>query len=71
MSDASVLMVTLNGEPFETTAQSLEELVTQSGFGEVRVATALNGSFVAASERRVTPISAGDKIEVLSARQGG
>lgn len=71
MDEAAVRKITLNGEPVETTAKTLEELVVKSGFGDARVATALNGAFVAAGQRRQAVINAGDKIEVLSARQGG
>ncbi len=71
MTVAPVLEVVVNGETVKTTAATLEQLVVEAGYGDVRVATALNGTFVAAGARAKADLSAGDRIEVLSARQGG
>ena len=35
------------------------------------VATALNGHFVPARQREATPLTAGDRIEIVAPRQGG
>ena len=61
----------LNGEPVSTTAATLEQLLAEQGFLAVKVATALNGSFVPARARKGQTLSEGDHIEVVSARQGG
>ena len=71
MSETAQRSIVLNGEPIETRASTLAELIIEAGFGEARVATALNGTFVAAGLRGTTQIGAGDRVEVLSARQGG
>lgn len=63
--------ITLNGRPVATAAGTLADLIDEQGLGEMKVATALNGEFVAARARTATTIAAGDRVEVLSARQGG
>ncbi|MEW5964163.1 MAG: sulfur carrier protein ThiS [Pseudomonadota bacterium] len=68
---AGPLAIVVNGAPMETTAASLFELLCELGLGEARVATARNGAFVPAAARAGTAIVAGDRIEVVSARQGG
>ena len=40
-------------------------------YGEAKVATALNGDFVPERMRASTPVSPGDRVEIVSARQGG
>jgi sulfur carrier protein len=71
MNGTETLDITLNGEPFATRATTLADLVVEAGFGDAKVATAVNGSFVSTGERQRTTINKGDKVEVLSARQGG
>lgn len=65
------MRVLLNGEPFATDARNLDELCARLGFAEAKIATALNGSFVAAAERGVTPLAEADAIEIVAPRQGG
>ncbi len=62
--------ITLNGTPIATAAATLQDLLAEQGFGP-RVATARNGDFVPAGLRPATPVTPGDRIEVLSAMQGG
>lgn len=62
--------IMLNGVPKHTRADTLESLLREQGFG-AKVATARNGDFVPATLRAATPIRQGDRIEVLSAMQGG
>lgn len=61
----------LNGEPAETPARTLAELVALMGLAEAQVATARNGDFVPRAARTETRIAPGDRIEVLAPRQGG
>jgi sulfur carrier protein len=63
--------IALNGVPFETAAQTMAELLAEAGFGESKVATALNGEFVAERDRGKTRISNGDRVEIVAPRQGG
>ena len=63
--------ITVNGRPVATEADTLAALVAEQGLGDARVATALNGAFVAAPRRADTPLADGDQIEIVSVRQGG
>jgi sulfur carrier protein len=61
----------VNGEPREVAAATLAEALQALDFGEAKVATALNGEFVPARARGATPVTDGDRIEILAPRQGG
>lgn len=61
----------VNGAPQTVTADTLAGAIVELGFGDRKVATALNGAFVAVGQRAQTLLKAGDRIEVVSARQGG
>jgi sulfur carrier protein len=63
--------IVLNGEAFATDAATLDELCARLGFAEAKIATAVNGSFVAASSRGATPLADADEIEIVAPRQGG
>ncbi|MBN8911817.1 MAG: sulfur carrier protein ThiS [Rhizobiales bacterium] len=63
--------MTVNGAAVASAAGTLAELVAAQGFAGVKVATAVNGEFVPERRRAETPLSDGDRIEILSARQGG
>ena len=65
------MQILLNGEPMATDAHNLQELCAKLGFAEAKVATALNGSFVAAGRRGLTPLSPEDEVEIVAPRQGG
>lgn len=65
------MKIDVNGAPREIDAANLAAALEQLGWGEARVATALNGRFVPVSARPETPLSAGDRLEVLAAMQGG
>ena len=66
-----LLKITVNGEERHTEAYTLDELCHELGFSEARVATARNGEFVPATARTSATLADGDKVEVLSPRQGG
>jgi sulfur carrier protein len=65
------LQILLNGEPLATDARTLAELCVSLGFGEAKVATAVNGSFVASAKRGLTPLAPKDEVEIVAPRQGG
>jgi sulfur carrier protein len=65
------LQILLNGEPVATDARNLDELCAKLGFAEAKIATAVNGSFVAAAKRGLTPLAPKDEVEIVSPRQGG
>ena len=68
---AQSISLTINGMPRDTRAETLAELIAGEDFGETRVATAVNGAFVPSRARAERRLEAGDRIEILSARQGG
>jgi sulfur carrier protein len=61
----------VNGLKSETAARTLAELVAECELSDARVATALNGHFVPEARRASTQLETGDRIEIVSARQGG
>lgn len=62
----------LNGESVEARpASSLAELLDAQGFGDAKVATAVNGAFVPAAARAGHVLQENDMIEVLAPMQGG
>jgi sulfur carrier protein len=63
--------VTLNGEPVLSQAETLAALLDERGYAGVKIATAVNGTFVPARARGDVTLSDGDHIEVVAARQGG
>jgi sulfur carrier protein len=65
------LQILVNGEPIVTDALNLAELCATLGYGQAKVATALNGSFVASAMRGSTPLSPKDEVEIVAPRQGG
>ncbi|RUO99621.1 sulfur carrier protein ThiS [Hyphomicrobium sp.] len=63
--------VTVNGRKARSRATTLQALVAEQGFADAKVATALNGEFVSEGRRATTPLNGGDRIEIVTARQGG
>lgn len=61
----------VNGQKTASGAATLADLVHERGLSEAKVATALNGQFVPAAQRATTALSSGDRVEIVSARQGG
>ena len=70
-SGAPEIAIHVNAEPQTVCAASLADVLVALGYGDQRVATALNGDFVPERARADTAVKAGDRIEILSARQGG
>ena len=65
------MQILLNGEPFTTDARDLASLCAALGFADARIATAVNGNFVAAPSRAATALAEADEIEIVAPRQGG
>lgn len=65
------MQILVNGERHTTDANSLEALCKTLGFADAKIATALNGSFVAAAARATTRLSEADEVEIVAPRQGG
>lgn len=66
-----VRKIVVNGEVRDAAAATLAELLETLGYGNHKVATALNGEFVAEKARAATRLAAGDQIEIVAPRQGG
>ena len=47
------------------------EVLHEAGYGDARVATAVNGHFVPVGQRASCSIEAGDQLEIVAPRQGG
>ena len=65
------LTLVVNGEAVTTAARTLAELVQEAGHATSKVATAVNGQFVAERRRTDTVLRDRDRIEIVSPRQGG
>jgi sulfur carrier protein len=61
----------VNGQRATTMARTLAELLDEQDLAMAKVATALNGRFVPEPRRATTALNAGDRVEIVSARQGG
>jgi sulfur carrier protein len=61
----------VNGRKSATASRTLAELLDEHELSEAKVATALNGHFVPEARRASTELQTGDRIEIVSARQGG
>lgn len=65
------MRIVLNGEAKEVQAATLAQLCAELGLDGPRVATALNGDFVARDARAESPLNEGDAVEILAPMQGG
>ncbi|MDE2383835.1 MAG: sulfur carrier protein ThiS [Alphaproteobacteria bacterium] len=63
--------IILNGKPAEIAGGTLAATVTELGYGEKRIATAVNGRFVPIREREALQLGEGDRVEILTPRHGG
>ncbi|WP_423415295.1 sulfur carrier protein ThiS [Hyphomicrobium sp. B1] len=61
----------VNGRKTESVARTLAALIDEQGLAGAKVATALNGQFVPEARRATTALDGGDRVEIVSARQGG
>ncbi|SFE02528.1 sulfur carrier protein ThiS [Roseivivax sediminis] len=64
------MKITVNGTETEVTAETLSAALTELGYGDAKVATAVNEAFVPAMARDVA-LSPGDRLEIVAPRQGG
>ena len=61
----------VNGRKTDSEARTLAALVEERGLANAKVATAVNGQFVPEARRATTALDRGDRVEIVSARQGG
>jgi sulfur carrier protein len=72
--DATVvgaIRLIVNGVEREVAAATLAGALQALDYADAVVATALNGEFVPARARAATKLGDGDRIEIVSPRQGG
>jgi sulfur carrier protein len=65
------MRIFLNDDAHEIDPGSLATVLEALGFGGRKIATAVNGRFVAAAARPATRLADGDRIEVVAPMQGG
>lgn len=65
------MQISLNGKPFEVRAGRLDRVLEELGFQGAKVATAVNGDFVARGARGDRELRDGDALEVIAPMQGG
>jgi len=63
--------IILNGKPILTEQTTLEALLSEQGYDDCVVATAVNQEFVAALDRATTQLIDGAQIDVVAPMQGG
>ena len=65
------MKILVNGAWRDTQSAELGRALEELGYGQTVVSTALNGEFVALSQRAETRLAEGDRLEVLAPMQGG
>jgi sulfur carrier protein len=65
------MRIFLNDDVRDVEAATLAAALEALGFGGRKIATAVNGRFVAATARPATKLADGDRIEVVAPMQGG
>lgn len=65
------MRILVNGEARDVEARTLGALLLELDCADALVATALNLDFVRAGDRDGTRLQPGDRIEIVSPRQGG
>ncbi|MFO1163424.1 MAG: sulfur carrier protein ThiS [Reyranellaceae bacterium] len=65
------MRIFLNDDAHEIDPGTLAAALEALGFGGRKIATAVNGRFVAAVARPKTNLADGDRIEVVAPMQGG
>jgi sulfur carrier protein len=65
------MRIEVNGKRREVAAQTLAALLRELEYDDRHVATALNQSFVRKADRGEARLKEGDRIEIVSPRQGG
>lgn len=65
------MRIYVNGDQHEVQPGTLAGALETLGYGARKIATAVNGRFVAAAARKATSLNDGDRIEVVAPMQGG
>jgi len=65
------MRIEVNDEPRDVTAATLSDVLDELGYGEARIATAVDGAFVPASGRAAFRLAPGARLEVVAPMRGG
>ena len=65
------MQIFVNGDRHDIEPATLALALNALGYGGKKIATAVNGRFVAAAVRPAVELNDGDKIEVVAPMQGG
>jgi len=65
------MRIQINGTDQEVSGSTLAEVLNELGHGETRIATAVNEEFVPVAARPTRTLSEGDRVEIVTPRQGG
>ena len=65
------MQVHVNGKRLDVVAETLAALLRELDYDDHHVATALNQNFIRRTDRSQTRLKDGDRIEIVSPRQGG
>jgi len=65
------MRIFVNGDQHELEPQTLAFALRALGYGGKKIATAVNGRFVAALARDKMKLADGDRIEIVAPMQGG
>lgn len=65
------MIIIVNATEHNVQSFDLAAALAELGYSSQAIATAVNGRFIAASERAATPLHANDRVEVLAPMQGG
>lgn len=65
------MRIKVNDEQRDVTNTTLTTILDELGYGGARIATALDGTFIPASQRDTVTLTEGASLEVLAPMQGG
>jgi len=65
------MQLTLNGEPYQTDARNIRELIEQLGYARQAVAVERNRELVPRKHHETTELAEGDAIELVTLVGGG
>ena len=65
------MKIVVNGEAREVAETTLDKALEALGYGDAKVATAVNEAFVPVALRSGHVLNDGDRVEIVAPRQGG
>ena len=65
------MILTLNGQPYDTAASTVAQLLEEKGIAADGTAVAVAAQVVPRSQWQDTPLTEGADVEILTAVQGG